>query len=250
VEPGLAGHISLRPANIYGGGKAMLDLNRLAEEVTAINQAKPKVAILFSIPSVFWEKDIEETVKNIYPALNFMGLQITFVSERQLAKGQYANVDWIILPHTTHVFNSTVKGLSGFLAKGGKLIRVGEDNLAFDEYHRKRPLGPEITQAPQLYLKDDSPQSASILRQALTNQGLKLVDLQEADSGTPAWGVEFRTVEDQGRLLVPMTNLLAKPTTVKLGIKGRAVDLISGQEVDLRRLALKPMQPYLVQISQ
>ncbi len=249
VSPGLAGHVSLRPANIYGGGKAMLDLNRLAQEVTAINQAKPKVAILFSIPSIFWEKDLEETVKNIYPALNFMGLQITFVSERQLAKGQYADVGWIILPHTTHVFDSTIKGLSVFVAKGGKLIRVGEDNLAFDEYHRKRPLGPEFSQAVQIRLKDDSPQSASILRQTLTNQGLKLVDLQEADNKTPAWGVEFRTVEYQGRLLAPITNLLAKPVTVKLAIQGRAVDLITGQEVDLNRLTLKPMEPLLVQIS-
>ena len=52
----LAGNIYFRPANIYGAGRAMLDLNRLSPEVTAINNARPRVALLYSAPSIFWQE--------------------------------------------------------------------------------------------------------------------------------------------------------------------------------------------------
>jgi len=36
------------PANIYGAGRAMLDLNRLGAEVAAINTARPRVVDLLT----------------------------------------------------------------------------------------------------------------------------------------------------------------------------------------------------------
>jgi hypothetical protein len=249
VEPTLAGHISMRPANIYAGGKAMLDLNRLAEEVTAIHRAKARVALLLSMSSIYWEKDLEETNKNVYTLLTFMGQQVTYVSERQLASGKYADVDWIVLPHATHVMDSTVKALDAFVKKGGKVVFVGEGNLAFDEYHRKRTLDGELAKAPTIQLHDDSARSMSVLRQVMAGQGLKTVELLDADGQTPAWGVEYRTVAYKGGMLVPITNMLAKTVTVRLSMKGRAVDLITGQAVDMNRLELKPMAPHLIRID-
>ena len=47
----------LRPANIYGGGKASFDLNRFANEVKAISQQPAEVALLYSPASNFWQED-------------------------------------------------------------------------------------------------------------------------------------------------------------------------------------------------
>ena len=51
ADPSLAGSIYFRPANVYGAGRAMLDLNRLAPEVTALNDSQaPRGAAL--LPAV------------------------------------------------------------------------------------------------------------------------------------------------------------------------------------------------------
>ena len=211
VDPGLEGHISLRPANIHAGAKAMLDLNRLAEEITAVNRAKPQAAILYSVPSIFWEKDLEETTKKAYAALNFLGLTITFVSERQLAGGKAPVTDYLVLPHTTHVLDSTVAALERFVKKGGKLVLLGQENLTRDEYHCARPLPAALAKIEPTDVRGLPDVLKALPRMTLVNAG----------TGQPAWGVEFRTVHCGDHWLVPMINLLPKAQTVKLSARER-----------------------------
>lgn len=235
-DPMFEGNISLRPANVYAGAKAMLDLNRLAEEVTAINQAKPEVALLYSPTSTFWEKDFEETSKEIYTALNFMGLKITFVSERQLAAGKNPPADYVILPHATHVLDSTVAALNRFVEKGGHLILVGPDNLAYDEYHRSRSLPSALAKRSPTPVKNLPGVLKTLPRMTLLN----------ADTRRPAWGVEFRVVAYQDQYLVPLTNLLSKPQIVVLPVKGKVTDLITGNVLDPAGITLAPMECMLL----
>jgi len=103
ADPSLLHSIYYRPAYCWGQQRALLDLNRLSEEVTAINRAKPTVAILYSPASRYWEKDYGTSVRTIYTALSFLGDTITFVSEKQLAEGNVPKVQAIVLPHATHV---------------------------------------------------------------------------------------------------------------------------------------------------
>jgi beta-galactosidase GanA len=71
--PGLLGNIYLRPANIYGVGQALLDANRLSGELAAINQARPRVALLYSQPSIFWESGYGGSIMNLHTQLKFVG---------------------------------------------------------------------------------------------------------------------------------------------------------------------------------
>src|SRR5439155_2595025 len=100
-DPSLLHSIYYRPSHIAAQGRAMLDLNRLSAEVTAINRAKPTVAILYSPASRFWEKDYAAAVRTVYTAVTFLGETITFVSELQLVKGKVPDVRAIVLPHAT-----------------------------------------------------------------------------------------------------------------------------------------------------
>ncbi len=241
VCPALQGSIYLRPANIYSAGKTMFDIKRLTPELNAINDDKPRIAILFSFPSVFWQEDYGRAVQNVYMNLMFIGLPVTFISERQLAEGKYPNTEWIILPRASHVFKSTIKGLQAYTEKGGKLLLVDQDNLRWDEYHREHAL--PVGFLAQKVLK---PQD---IKAILVAGGIKTVELKDTKTNKPAWGIEYRVVPQAGRFLVPMINHLPIPQTVTLNLKGRSTDLLAENFIELNQIRLEPMEPILLEVK-
>ncbi|MBI3922188.1 MAG: beta-galactosidase [Armatimonadetes bacterium] len=247
------GQIYFRPANIYAADRAMLDMNRLSEELAAINVAKPKVALLYSRPSVFWEQsDYPQALRSVYTALTFMGQPVTFVSERQLATGKFSKandrVDWILLPRATHVRESAMAGLEKFVRRGGHVVMVGRDCLGWDEYHRPRPLPKSLLTAKRIGADLDERGMMGALKPVLISGGLETVKLTEALGERDAWGVEYRVVRCRRDLHVPMISYNEQAETVRLHLSGRAVDLLSGKDVDLSRIALAPMEPRLLRI--
>jgi hypothetical protein len=247
-NPTLVGSIFFRPANIYEAGRTMLDLNRLAGEMARINQADPDVALLFSRSSFFWQGDHMDAVRKIYTALNFMGRKITFVSERQLAAGNFPKCQWIIVPHATHVTQAAVEGLQKFVGQGGRLILAGNDCLAWDEYHRPNRLPAQIACVSKIPVSGDEPTVARDLRKIFIDSGTCLTELRDAVSNQSVWGIEYRVVSANTRLLVPMINFLPKTQVVKIMLPGRAVDRLTDQPVDLNRLTLEPMTPLLLEL--
>jgi hypothetical protein len=246
TDPGLVGSIYFRPINIYGASRAMLDLNRLSAEVTAINNARPRVALFYSQPSIFWQEKYKGTLFSLYAALSFMGEPITFVSERQLAAGTAAKVDWLIVPDATHILDTTTKALAAFKKSGGKILLVGKDCLSRDEYDRPLPSVPDY---PAIELGGDDRATADLLRAAL--HPLQTAELRESPAGPPAFGIEFRVVPMGRATLVPMNNFNNDARTVTLSKwAGRqALDLINGETVDLKAISLEPMVPRLLRIS-
>jgi hypothetical protein len=246
TDPSLSGNIYFRPGNIFAGGRAMLDLNRLAPEVTAINNARPRVALLYSPPSIFWEEKYKKTLFSLYTALNFMGEPITFVSERQLAAGTAPKVNWLIVPKATHIFDTTPAALAAFTKSGGRILLIGGDSLSRDEYDRPLASQPE---SAVLEPGANDQAMADLLRAAL--RPLPTADLRESHSGRPAWGVEFRVVPTGKATLVPMINFNQDARTVNLPkwAGQQALDLLSGETVDLNSIPLEPMLPRLLRIG-
>lgn len=244
---GLGGSIYFRPANIFGADRALLDLNRLASEVTAINNAKPRVALLDSQPSIFWDGKYKGTMFSTYAALNFMGEPVTFISERQLAAGTAAKVNWLIVPSASHILDTTPAALDNFYNKGGKILLIGPRCLAFDEYDRSS--GCDTTQFPQIEPAPDDRAFSAALRAIL--EPLEFADLRQTSDNQPATTIEFRVVPMRRAILVPMINFKNEAQSVKLPKwSGRqAVDLLSGDAVDLNSIALEPMLPRLLRIS-
>jgi hypothetical protein len=235
-DDALLDSIYFRPANIWGQGRAFLDLNRLSEEVTAINRAKPTVAILYSPASIFWEKDYGKTVRDVYTALVCAGERVTFVSERQLAERRYHGPTRIVLPMATHLSANGPQRLFGF-----QLVFVGEACAKRDEYDR--PL--DVAYATKVVPVGD----ARALWESLRAEGpVAVLDAE----GKPAWGIEFCSVRHGNGLLVPMINHLKAAQTVSLSINGmaeRAVELLSGAVVSTKKMELKPMEPVLLRVE-
>ena len=245
-DPSLAGSIYFRPANVYGAGRAMLDLNRLAPEVTAIKSASPTVALLYSPPSIFWEPKYQPTIYSLYTALTFLGQNVTFISERQLAQGRASKVPWLVVPNATHVLPATSPALVRFQQIGGKVLLVGKDCLARDEYDR-----PLTTSAsfPSIDLGGSDSATAQILQQALST--LPFHELLDASSGKPAWGVEYRIVSARRATLVPIINFNheTKSLTFPAWTSRTAIDLLSGDHVNVEAFKAEPMVPRLLQID-
>ncbi len=249
-EPALSGNLSLRPELVAAAARATLDANRLSNEITAINQASPKVALLYSVPSILWQDDYPAAVFKTYAALNFLGLPITFVSEKQLTEGKITQVDWIFIPHATHVTQPAVDALATWAAKEGKrVVFVGPQCLAFDEYHRPRTIPAPLRETKSLPAIKGNGSELALKLQALFQAGkLPLTNVTNIETSLPAWGVEFRCVPYNGKTLVPILNLLKSPQTVRLGLTGEARDLITGQRVDLQRILLDSMKPMLLEV--
>jgi hypothetical protein len=245
-EPSLGDSVFFRPAGVWGQSRAVLDLNRLADEVAAINRAPARVAILYSPASIYWQAGYREAVRAAYVSLTMLGEKVTFVSERQLSEGRAANVQCIVLPRATHLTEAASSGLAEFAGAGGKLIGIGDDAGAFDEYHRKREVAP--APAATVPMNADERVVAQGLREALAKAGMKLPEVTSA--GQPVWGVDYRVVEHEGRTLIPLTNLTTKAITVTIaGKAGRAVDLVSGRAVDVAGVELKPLEPVLLRVD-
>jgi hypothetical protein len=235
--------IYFRPAHIAAQGRAMLDLNRLSPEVTAINRAKPTVAILYSPASRFWQKDYALAMRTVYTALNFRGETVTFVSERQLAEGSAPDVKTIVLPHATHVTNATAAAL-----KSRRIICVGDDCAAFDEYGRARPQSQRPTGAAGAVSSIKLGTEREVFDALPVPAGLRVT----SEDGAPAWGVEFRAIEHEGATLVPIINLLKKPQKISIKIEhggDEAIELISRKSASLKQIELKPMEPMLLKIN-
>jgi hypothetical protein len=237
-EDSLLDSIYFRPSNIWGQGRAFLDLNRLSDEVTAINRAKPTVAILYSPASIFWEKDYGKTVRDVYTALVCNGENVTFVSERQLAEHRVPPGLRIVLPLATHVSSAEARK---FLIPQ-PIVFVGAECAKWDEYHRPQPaLIPEKVVA----VGDAHSLWESLRREG---PGTRVLDAE----GKPVWGIEFRAVRYGNGFLVPMINHLKTARTVRLGMDGiadSALELLSREVVSTEKLELKPMEAVLLRVE-
>ncbi len=252
---GLAGNVSYRPLDVYDAGRAMFDLNRLANEVDALANAPEDVAILYSSTSLIWQPGYDVAVKRGWTALANLGLPTTFVTDRQLQAGTAAKVKVILLPRTSYLHDETVAALERFVEGGGTVIAVGDDVLRYDEYGRERDLPEALAKLPTVELDDVEPFEAerratlSLLdifkRAGLPGRPLLTID------GDMAIGVARRgVVLDDGASLLALTNMRGEPQTLRVSeLDGEVLDLLSGEQFDLGSVTLEPLRPVLLKIE-
>lgn len=245
ADTSLSGSIYFRPANVYGAGRAMLELNKFAPQAAALNGLHPRVALLYSPPSIFWEEAYKETILSCYRQLSFLGEPVDFVSERQLAEGRRPWNEWILAPAATHVANATAQALRSFVKAGGHLAVAGANNFTWNEYHRPRTPA-EVPQATQLPAMKSEKESAAALRKVLQGD---LDEIKETKTGEPVWGVEFRRATYRGRTLLALIAMDGQAHAVRVpALRGaEVVDLLSGERVRSDKIALEPLVPKLLE---
>jgi len=239
LKSSFCGSILHRPGCVEAAGHCTLDLNRLAEQVTALERVRPQVAVVYALAGYVWDKGYDDVMEAAWRASVFGGHKTGFVYERQLealAEGQplpeyISGLKVIVVAGLRHLSGKALRGLERFAASGGKIVVVGPlpDR---DEHNQPARLG--VKPAAQLKVTDDR-QLVQDLAAALQKCGVtppaRLVDEQ----GRPVYGVDYFAAPWQGGWLVNASNYLRAEPRARLLIQGRpvaqATDLISGEKV-------------------
>lgn len=250
----LYGNVMDRPGCAQAVGTTCLDLNRFAEEVTALQNKPAPVAIIFSIASITNAARYQEVLYRAYCALNFCGTKVDFISEKQLAVGKGAGYKMIVLPAAANVLPATFAAIRR-LPGSTRLVFI-DDGLTHDPYGKSYP--PEDVarlREHALCLADGDPRKVlwPALREELGRLGaLPEYSVVDASTGEPVWGVEWLPARTGGRTVINIVNL--KDTTVELEVRRkdrpvRTMDLFSLGGREAVRQA-KPITPILAEVSE
>ncbi|MHB0999788.1 MAG: beta-galactosidase [Armatimonadota bacterium] len=244
------GHVMDRPGCAQALGTTNLDLNRYAEEVTALQNVEAPVALVYSMSSYVKQADYLPTLRRVYTALNFCGVKVDFITEKQLAAGMGRKYKLIVLAGATHLTNDALDKLI-ILPASTRIVLVG-DGANLDPYNQ--PHAPELVAglrnkstcldafaSPELVLW---PKFRAELEEMKVLPEISVVD---AKTGKPVWGIEWLTTSLQGKTYVNMVNLTTRPVNVEVrstGIPQKVRSLLSpGIAKEIRRL--DPAAPVL-----
>ena len=252
----VAGSILHRPACVAAVGRACLDLNRLAEPVTALQRVKPRVALLWSLASVVQGDTHFTTVRATYRAASFLGTPLGFVTERQLQRYVAGGVvppaletaEVLLVPEATHLPDVCVSGLQRIVDGGGAVVLIGHC-LGGDEYgnarHGAEPFGVKLDTEPT-----DERGLFEVFSSRMERWEIERPIEVTTEEGAPAWGIETRSVKTGEGWIVNLCNHLREPQRVQLTQKGTPVqgrDLLSDTQVT-SPFVLHPLQPLLIAV--
>lgn len=258
------GNVMDRPGCAEAVGRTCLDLNRFADEVTALEKAKAPVAIVYSMASMARNPKHVDAMSRAYTALNFCGVKVDFVSEKQLAEGKGMQYRLIVLPEATHLPEDAIRGLTS-LADSTCLIVVG-DAPSKDPYDKVMPAGGNWFKPGATYPSDADAEKVLWpgFRAMLGKLGaLPDVRVVDAKTGAPVWGVEWLPATVKGRTVINIMNLSGKPVDVKVLAPGAGNPMAQqpplNRVLDARDLlsiggtakmkTLLPLTPVLAEVS-
>ncbi|BBI31920.1 S-layer homology domain-containing protein [Cohnella abietis] len=257
--PDFKGSIMNRPDVVARVGKTNLDLNRLAEEVTAFQNDEAKAAILYSMNSMIYSRAYPKAINEAYNAITYSGLKVGFVSEKQARSGVLDGIKVLFVPEATHINADTLVSLQHFVEQGGKLVITGSDSLSFDEYNRalsNSVRNQVINNANTTLIASNT--FAKQIRETVTpifaEVGLNEVMLMDTATNLPVYDVEWRSVWQNDRLLINIDNYSSVVKSVYVQVNGQRIgnwkDLISSTTaVAADTLLLSPLQPYLLSVE-
>lgn len=229
------GNVMDRPGCAQAVGVTCLDLNRFAEEVTALQNVEAPVAILYSMASFARNDHYLGTLGRVYGALNFCGVKVDFVTERMLGESLLMGSDFeslpisghqmIVLPGASHITDGALAALAK-LSDSTRIVLVG-DCLTHDAYGKTRPASDaEQIRARALAISADADQEKVLwprFMEELDRLGaLPEVRVVDAKTAKPVWGVEWLPAKLGDRTVVNIVNLRATPFEVKLVREGGA----------------------------
>lgn len=246
----IAGSIMHRPACAEAVGRTTLDLNRLAEEVTAIQRLQPQVAILHSVSGLAWDTGrYDDCAGKLYTALSFTGLKIGFVTERQLESGQAPAVPLLFVPNLAHLSEAAFQNLRKY---PGRLVVLGDDSvLSRDEYDHERKARPRGQRMVFQYGRTTWPMLHRALTPILVAAKLQPLVTVSDEHGKPATGVTWLCAPTDAGALVTLCNLGHDPARIMLRKDGRPVtgqNLLS-DEATPEVITAASLEPQLIRVS-
>lgn len=239
-----------RPACVQAIGDTGLDLMRLAPQVAKFQNMKPQVQILFTTAARVWDgDDFNDCLNKVYTALNFTGMKIGYVTERDLVNGKTPSAPLLIIPDIRHISDTALHTLKNY---HGRILAVGgKDIFGFDDYNHPRKAQSYDTIAftrGQTTDMDIWKKLIPYLTSEKLNPSVRITD----EKGKSQWGVEWLTVKYNGGKLVNVVNYLQYPVIIKVLSDGKTAScrnilptIPSGY---VKTIHLNPLEPELLEL--
>jgi hypothetical protein len=223
-----ANSVATRPTVTATIGHTTLDMNRLAEEITAFQEEDPRVAILYSKPAYVYAQDHLTVRRKTYQAISTNGVDVGFVSENQAQNGGLEDYDVLVLPRVPNVQRETIPPMYEYAsgADSGTVLTVGEASLRADA--RDQPFTGEGGRQAAAILDLARNVSADLEKPALkdafvpvlSEHGLMDVRVYDTETGELTEDLEWRATTHDGRLLVNVANYTRESRRVRIEVGG------------------------------
>ncbi|MBE7044764.1 MAG: hypothetical protein E7397_04490 [Ruminococcaceae bacterium] len=259
-----SGSIINRPDVVAGTSKTMLDIHRLTDEVTALQNTEKRIGIYYSRTPRLYSKYYSNSLYKAYEAASYTGERVDFVTDAQMAEGKLLNsdIEVLLVPYATHADKGTAEAIRDFIANGGKVVLMDEACLSYDQYNRPVDSAVKdaiLTGSTVLTTKKEVVDQIAEPTEATMQEALmSLLDtpilVTDTATGKPVYGVMMTYAEEDGALIVDFCNTDWDATkTVQISLNGTpittGVELRSMQDVNLQSLEIKPYDPLLVRIE-
>jgi hypothetical protein len=250
------GSVLHRPDVVAEVGKTSLDLNRLVEKVTAFQNDRAKVAILYSLPALAYEASTTypQAVRKLYRAVSLSGAGVDIITEKQLREGKGNEYSMILVPQQQHLERDSLDNLLQYQESGGTVAIQGADSLHQDEHNQALDETAREAVFDRAIILDKSWSNLQVqewLRTTPFYQTAVPVVLIDEATGLPVADVEWRSVQKDGQWLLNIANYGSTAKTVSVLVNGRLVtsaqSLIDGVSWSGDTLALPRLSPVLLQ---
>ncbi len=228
-----------RPAEIAAIARTSLDLQRLSKEITALQKAETKTALLYSRTSLSWDDNYMTTVGEAYEDLLFSGQKVAMITDEEPEKMN--NYQLLVVPGANYVPATTLNAISTYLENGGQVLLLGSDCLNYDEH------GKAHTASILSSIREKADRQSTIKEKV---KELALSDVVLTDeNGNTLDGVEWSYAKYNGQYLVNILNYeFEAAKAFRVFYKGKEVTSFK----ELRRgispdtLVAEPYQPMLL----
>lgn len=198
--------VLFRPDIVSETGKTSLDLIRLSDKITRIQQKKSDVALFYSKATVQYYENSKSYYGNLmtaYKALLELGVRPGIVTEDSAAKLDGYKV--LIIPGATHATEKMRTAVNAFAENGGTVIYTG-DALSRTEYN-KSVSNSALKTYGLAYVGTDKETVRAELEEHLDGLEMLQAVLIDEDTGKPAKNIDWSYVFEDGKLIVNATNL-------------------------------------------
>ncbi len=230
---------------------ATLEINRTVAVLDAFRQDRPTVRILWSDSARILDDGEEHlaSVRRAYAGSSFGGHKVGFLTERQLARGEWEGIRLLLIPHTPALSSAAFSALQELIDTGIAIIR-SMSSMPYDSRGDAQNdvlvFGPKTTLARG---GDASGEYMEAMDEAISRGRVRNVPRVVNHSGYPVEGVKTRYVELDGNGYLYVINLRKEPVTCTLSVgESAGWDVIQGRAVDFPR-AIEPLRPMLIRLG-
>lgn len=251
------GSILHRPDCVEAVGRAALDLNRLAEEATALQNCERKAALLYSQPSRIYTKEYIADLFRAYEGVLFSGNRPHFLTEKQIDRLSDFRV--LLVAGVTHTEPKVLAAIKAFQEKGGIVILVDRDKTVLKRNPYDQPADLQVAEAiyqKAVWIEGDrsgispNPQFSEQISQML-NQYTESEFIVKSSEGN--YNIEWTEAECNGEKILNIISHDGKRNR-KIQIYRNGIlqehmtEMISGAHVGAE-IELRPYQPILLKFE-